>query len=450
MNRTTRALRLLLPILAAAFVAHMPSMAVAQSRDWRGEPSGSTLASIREEIGDRAGRDLRDFYRARNDEPLWINDIGRPSGAAVLLLLRLRSAEFDGLDPADFKVDKLAKLLDRARRGDEDDIARAEVALSNAFADYVRRMRAVKHTDMIYENDVLRPSVPTERAALEMAARADSLEYYIAEMRWMHPLYAPMREAMSNPLFSEAQRQQIGRNLERIRAIPAMPNGRHVLVDAASARLWMYEDGKPVDSMKVVVGKPELQTPIMSGFIRYAILNPYWNIPNDLVQDTIAPNVLDRGLGYLKRGRYQVLADWREDAPAIDPKEVDWLAVRKGLANVHVRQLPGGDNFMGKVKFEFPNPQGIYLHDTPDKHLMRLDERQLSSGCVRLEDAGRMHRWLMGKPLPSRVKDAEQMVNLPEPVPIYITYLTAFPEGTAIAFRDDPYRLDGHRLAAAS
>lgn len=450
MNRTTRALRLLLPILAAAFVAHMPSMAVAQSRDWRGEPSGSTLASIREEIGDRAGRDLRDFYRARNDEPLWINDIGRPLGAAVLLLLRLRSAEFDGLDPADFKVDKLAKLLDRARRGDEDDIARAEVALSNAFADYVRRMRAVKHTDMIYENDVLRPSVPTERAALEMAARADSLEYYIAEMRWMHPLYAPMREAMSNPLFSEAQRQQIGRNLERIRAIPAMPNGRHVLVDAASARLWMYEDGKPVDSMKVVVGKPELQTPIMSGFIRYAILNPYWNIPNDLVQDTIAPNVLDRGLGYLKRGRYQVLADWREDAPAIDPKEVDWLAVRKGLANVHVRQLPGGDNFMGKVKFEFPNPQGIYLHDTPDKHLMRLDERQLSSGCVRLEDAGRMHRWLMGKPLPSRVKDAEQMVNLPEPVPIYITYLTAFPEGTAIAFRDDPYRLDGHRLAAAS
>jgi murein L,D-transpeptidase YcbB/YkuD len=213
----------------------------------------------------------------------------------------------------------------------------------------------------------------------------------------------------------------------------------------------MYEDGKPVDSMKVVVGKPELQTPIMSGFIRYAILNPYWNIPNDLVQDTIAPNVLERGIGYLKQGRYQVLADWRHDAPVLDPKKVDWLAVRKGLANVHVRQLPGGDNFMGKVKFEFPNPQGIYLHDTPDMHLMKLDERQLSSGCVRLEDAGRMHRWLMGKPLPSRVADAEKQVNLPEPVPIYITYLTASPDGTAIAFRDDPYGLDGGvRLAAAS
>jgi murein L,D-transpeptidase YcbB/YkuD len=212
----------------------------------------------------------------------------------------------------------------------------------------------------------------------------------------------------------------------------------------------MYEDGKPVDSMKVVVGKPDLQTPIMSGYIRHAILNPYWNIPNDLVQTTIAPNVIERGLSYLKQGRYDVLADWREDAPLLDPKEIDWHAVREGQASVHVRQLPGGDNFMGKVKFEFPNPQGIYLHDTPDKHLMKLDERQLSSGCVRLEDAERMHRWLMGKPLPSKVKDPEQLVKLAEPVPIYITYLTASSEGTEIAFRDDPYGLDdGVRLAAA-
>ena len=451
MKRKARALRSLLPIVAAAFAVPLAGPAAAQSSEWRDEPSGSTQALIREEIGDRAGKELRAFYAARNNEPLWVNDLGRPSGAASLLLLRLRSAEFDGLDPGDFQTDKLTKLLDRARRGDEDDIAKTEVALSEAFAGFVRQMRAAKHADMIYENDVLKPSVPTVREALESAARADSLEQYLGEMRWMHPLYAPMREAMGNARFSESQRQQIWRNLERIRAIPAMPDGRHVLVDAASARLWMYEDGKPVDSMKVVVGKPELQTPLMAGYIRYAILNPYWNIPNDLVQDTIAPNVLNYGLGYLKQGRYQVLADWRSDAPLLDPKKVDWTAVREGLANVHVRQLPGGDNFMGKVKFEFPNPQGIYLHDTPDMHLMKLDERQLSSGCVRLEDAGRMHRWLMGKPLPAKVKEAEQMVDLPEPVPIYITYLTAFPEGMQIAFRDDPYGLDGGvRLAAAN
>ena len=113
-----------------------------------------------------------------------------------------------------------------------------------------------------------------------------------------------------------------------------------------------------------------------------------------------------------------------------------------------MRQLPGGDNFMGKVKFEFPNAQGIYLHDTPDRQLLRLAERQLSSGCVRLEDAGRMHRWLMGAALPGRVREAEKVVPLPELVPIYITYLTAIPDAGQIAFRDDPYGRDGLQLAA--
>ena len=131
------------------------------------------------------------------------------------------------------------------------------------------------------------------------------------------------------------------------------------------------------------------------------------------------------------------------------PASVPRKAVSQGQRTVHVRQLPGGDNFMGKVKFEFPNAHGIYLHDTPDKHLLSEDARQLSSGCVRLEDAARMHRWLMGKPLPARLRgDPEQLVALPEMVPIYITYLTAMPQGTEIAFRGDVYGRDGIQLAA--
>ena len=206
--------------------------------------------------------------------------------------------------------------------------------------------------------------------------------------------------------------------------------------------------------MKVVVGKPELQTPQMAGFIRYAILNPYWNVPDDLTQKTIAANVLERGVGYLKNGGYEVFANWDDDATKLDPKTVDWKGVREGRVQVRVRQLPGGDNFMGKVKFEFPNAKGIYLHDTPDKHLLKEDARQLSSGCVRLEDAARMHRWLMGKPLPAKVQgDPEQQVPLPEMVPVYITYLTAIPDISAadagtIAFNRDPYARDNIQLAA--
>jgi len=430
--------------LAAALLAPLPSGA-ALAQD------GFSQTELRREIGKRADKDIRAFYAARNNAPLWLDATGRPGGAAALLLFRLRTAQFDGLDPDDFKAGRLAKRLDQARRGDEDDLARADVELSAAFADYVRAMRGAARLPMIYESEALEPVVPTAAAALAAAARASSLEHYVDEMRWMHPLYAPLRKAMEDPLFSDGQRRQIWTNLARLRSIPSLQQGRHVLVDIAGARLWMYEDGQPVDSMKVVVGKPDLQTPLMAGFIRHAVHNPYWNVPDDLVKNNIAANVLDHGLGYLKDRGYQVLDGWTADAKVIDPKTVDWLAVHKGLRNVHVRQLPGGDNFMGAVKFEFPNPQGIYLHDTPDLHLMKEPARQLSSGCVRLEDAGRMHRWLMGTAMPksSRKAKAEQIALLPEPVPIYITYLTVQPQGGNLAFLDDPYSLDA-RVQVAS
>ena len=97
---------------------------------------------------------------------------------------------------------------------------------------------------------------------------------------------------------------------------------------------------------------------------------------------------------------------------------------------------------MGKVKYEFPNPQGIYLHDTPERALLKLDERQLSNGCVRLEDAERLGRWLLGKSVSKIPAGKEQRIDLPTLVPVYITYLTAMPTDGGIAFRDDVYGRD--------
>ena len=238
-------------------------------------------------------------------------------------------------------------------------------------------------------------------------------------------------------------------NMERAKRLPSPEEQRkYVLVDSGSARLTMWENGRVVDSMKLIVGKAETATPMMAAYIRHVSVNPYWNVPPELVRGLIGPRVIAQGVSYLTEREYQVLTDFSENAKLVDPTTVDWQAVHAGTARVHVRQLPGGSNFMGKVKFEFPNAQGIYLHDTPDRQLLRLDQRQLSSGCVRLEDAAKMHRWLMGEPLPSRVREAEKVVPLPEMVPIYITYLTAIPESGAIAFRDDPYSRDGVQLAA--
>jgi murein L,D-transpeptidase YcbB/YkuD len=433
---------------------------------WRpgggGPPSGRRAPSaaaeprpageLAQEIAKRSD-DLRPVYAARDYRPLWMNASGRPGPAVAPLLARLDTARFDGLGTKTLrklKTSGVRRDLRRAAGGDADDIARAELELSELFVDYVRATRGAPHSEMIYESRALAPVVPTPAAALRAASEAGSLATYVAEMGWMHPLYAPLRDAMDTRDYSPIERRAIWDNLDRVRALPATPPERYVLVDAANARLWMYEGDRAVDSMKVVVGKPETATPMMAGFIRYAIVNPYWNVPPDLVQHTIAANVVAHGLGYLKQRGYEVLSGYEADAKVIDPKTVDWNAVAAGRQSVRVRQRPGAGNFMGKVKYEFPNPQGIYLHDTPDRQLLEEDIRQLSNGCVRLEDADKLGRWLLGRALPKPGKQPEKRIDLPTLVPVYITYLTARPGAQGIAFADDIYGLDGATQMASA
>jgi L,D-transpeptidase YcbB len=221
-----------------------------------------------------------------------------------------------------------------------------------------------------------------------------------------------------------------------IGASPIYPKrGRYLLVDAASARLFMVEDGQIVDSMRVIVGKPDAQTPTLASKIYYATLNPYWNVPPDLARTIVAPNVLKYGTGYLKDRGYQVLGGFDEDAPEISPEDVDWKAVAAGRATVKIRQLPGPANSMGQVKFGFPNGDGIFLHDTPKKELFASDDRNISNGCIRLEDAPRLARWLLGREPSAIVADSqpEQHVLLPKATPIYITYLNE-PANAQMAF----------------
>jgi len=236
--------------------------------------------------------------------------------------------------------------------------------------------------------------------------------------------------------------------LERARRLPlATERGRYVLVDVGAAKLYLYENGRPVDSMKVIVGKAETATPMMAAQLRFASVNPYWNVPPELVISLIAPNVLKQGMTYLKDRRYEVLADWSDEAPAIDPSTVDWPAVAAGTKVIRVRQLPGGGNSMGQVKFMMPNDFGIYLHDTPKKEHFAEEDRWISNGCIRLEDAQRFAKWLFGRPLKGEDSKTEVNVDLPEPVPVYVTYLTAEAGPNGPKFRADPYSRDPALLA---
>ena len=199
-------------------------------------------------------------------------------------------------------------------------------------------------------------------------------------------------------------------------------HGRYVLVDAASARLYMIENGRVRDSMKVIVGKPETPTPELRSVINYETLNPYWHVTPELAKTVIAPRVLKDGGAYLSMQGYEILSGWGPDARVLLPDSIDWKAVAAGNAQVYVRQRPGPANSLGHFKFDLPNSDGIYLHDTPRKELFAQDARALSHGCVRLEDAPRLAAWLLGKDPPAAAAPEEHIL-LPQPVPIRISYL---------------------------
>lgn len=228
-------------------------------------------------------------------------------------------------------------------------------------------------------------------------------------------------------------------NLERARLLPDA-HTRHVVVNAASAELSYYGQGERQGAMKVVVGTPETPTPMMAGMIRYATLNPYWNLPADLAARIIAPRMIE-GHSLSAMG-YEVLSGWTREAEVIDPATVDWQSVAAGKELARVRQLPSARNSMGSVKYIFPNEMGVFLHDTPSRSLFDKPARQFSNGCVRLEDAEGLGEWLFGQQLAADTNEPEQYRHVPEPVPVYITYLTAAPVGRSIAFFPDVYALD--------
>ena len=397
----------------------------------------------------QTGQSVADFYRGRSDYPFWL--AASAGDAADQLLSLLSTASLDGLDPEKYHVSALQQAVAAARTGKKKHIVEADRALSEAFVSYVADLRQDPGVGLAYVDSTLKPTPPTPLATLLSAAIAPSLSDYVHSMGWMHPFYAQLRDALGTHAYStDQQRELLQINLQRVRVLPAGKQ-RYVLVNAAQQRLYMFEDGKVADSMVVVVGKPKWPTPMLAAYIRYAALNPYWYVPSDLAGEDVGQYVLKFGLKYLDEYGYEIVSDWTPNPTIIDPKTVDWKGVVDGtVKDIMIRQRPGPKNFMGRMKFMFPNQFGVYLHDNPRRELFLKSARFFSGGCVRLEDAARLGRWLFGHDLDWQSAGVEQPVPLAQPVPVYITYLTAMPDGTSIAYYDDVYGRDAPKLAGSS
>ena len=224
--------------------------------------------------------------------------------------------------------------------------------------------------------------------------------------------------------------EQLLINLERMRWMPSQPDGNLILVNIPEFVLHVFEGRKKAFDMAVVVGKEGHNTMMFTGNLSQVVFSPYWNIPQSIVEKEILP-AMNRNPNYLASQNMEVTG------------ESDGLP--------EIRQLPGGKNSLGKVKFLFPNSFNIYFHDTPAKSLFQQDKRAYSHGCIRLSEPDKMAEYLLRHQpewTPSRIREAmnsgnEKFVKLKDPVPVFITYYTAWvDENGLLNFREDIYKRD--------
>jgi murein L,D-transpeptidase YcbB/YkuD len=246
---------------------------------------------------------------------------------------------------------------------------------------------------------------------------------------------------------------QIRVNLERARWVFQDISKDYVLVDIAGFQAEMVKDARQVWASKVQVGKPYRKTPVFKASMTYLVLNPTWTVPPTILAKDILPRVR-RDPGYLKRKRIRVVD---RKGRIIDPKGLDWSRYTGRNFPYFLRQDPGPDNALGRIKFMFPNKHLVYLHDTPHKELFRRSERAFSSGCIRIERPFALAELLLDDPrkwsreqiLAAIDSNKTRTVFLPEPIKVLLLYWTVdVDEQGRVWFRKDLYGRDRKVLAA--
>jgi murein L,D-transpeptidase YcbB/YkuD len=247
---------------------------------------------------------------------------------------------------------------------------------------------------------------------------------------------------MSVPL--NTRLRQIELNMERWRWLPRDLGERYILVNIPDMRLDVWDRGTIPVSMRVVVGKPDTQTPIFNDTMTYIVFAPYWNVPTDIAKNETLPAVV-RDPGFLNRMNMAVVDPAGNE---VDPASIDL----ENPGSYRFRQRPGTSNALGLVKFMFPNQFNVYLHDTPADSLFARASRSFSHGCVRLEQPEKLAQYVLrDQPewTSERIGEAmhggeEHHVKLKAPIPVYLGYWTARATSDGVVqFRKDVYGIDG-------
>ncbi|MDL1867371.1 murein L,D-transpeptidase [Betaproteobacteria bacterium PRO4] len=259
------------------------------------------------------------------------------------------------------------------------------------------------------------------------------------------------RRALNTTIIEHIQQLRI--TLERLRWLPRKFSERYILVNIAGFNLAAIQDNERILEMRIVVGRDYRSTPSFSSRISHLVVNPYWNVPTSIANKDLLPKQ-QHNPDYFASEGIRVFSSHRYESE-LDPYSIDWHALGRSLPYV-LRQEPGRKNALGTIKFMFPNPFSIYLHDTPSKYLFQKDIRTFSSGCIRLEKPQQLAEFVLGSAfeqanIQEKIDSGKtQTVHLPKSVPIYLLYLTAWSdEQDEVHFSSDIYGRDKRALAYA-
>lgn len=456
--------------------------------------------------------ELSKLYRQRAFQPLWVGESG-PLPKAVDLVAAIATAARLGLAPEDYHGTDLQRAL--AAQWSPETAARFDLLLTDGFFRYGRDLAVGKvDPRKLCEECRANPLRLDLGQLLQQAAESGRVAEMLQQLEPAHPGYGALKEALARyrrvlaaggwpavpegPLLEPGMRdpriailrqrllaegalsalvsgseeaalftpaidravrrfqerhglapgkvgpdtlavlnvpaaervRQIELNLERWRWLPHELGARHVLVNVPDFRLAAVEQGKAVLEMRIIAGAPSSHTPSFSAEMTHLVLNPYWNVPKSIAEKEILPKAR-RNPGYLKNHNYEI--------------------VKVPGGGTRVRQRPGSQNALGKIKFLFPNPFQVYLHDTPARTLFARSNRTFSHGCIRIEKPVELAVFLLqaapgwdeARIRTSLDRPGEQWMKLPEKIPVHLAYWTAWADDTGwLATRPDVYERD--------
>lgn len=451
--------------------------------------------------------DVHAFYAKREGDPVWISKL-KMSKSAIAALDVVRTAPEHGLVAADYDEPKITQLFEALEKGKDkapdrlQQLADADVRLTTALLAFGRDV-ALGRTSPTQVTTTWKARRKAPDFVGTLASVDGDVKGWVHAMAPQHPEYTALVKALAGLRATQAAKpgtpaaafydtntaagikafqehhglkvtgiadaatkaainvpietriRQVELNLERWRWMPDDFGARHFMVNIPLYHVYAREGGKVVKDIRVVVGKPDHETPIFSENMTTVVFSPYWNIPDSIVEGETAP-AMAKNPGYLAKNNIEILRVGESGSSKVDPKDVNWDDPSE-LKQLAFRQLPGANNALGHVKFLFPNEYNVYLHDSPADELFARTGRAFSHGCVRVEEPETLAQyvlrddpaWSTEKILEAMNAGVEKHVALKEKIPVHIVYFTTWVDDkNGLHFQPDIYGYDTKQMGA--